>query len=150
MGMIKEAPHSINLLISSLRGGGAEGVAVNLANSLAERGWQVNLIVLHLSNAVYRARLLPKVNLVSLDVSNIRYSLLPLGKFFLKNEVETVVVFNNELTVVAILLRIILRKKIKIVSRNINTLSEIRKQPAGVWKKVFVRPIVDLLYKRVD
>ena len=40
----------ITLLVSSLRGGGAERVCVNVANILISKGWEVNLVVLNLNN----------------------------------------------------------------------------------------------------
>ena len=54
----------ITILISSLSGGGAEGVSVNVANSFARDGWTVDLVVLHLKNASYLDRVSEKVNLV--------------------------------------------------------------------------------------
>ena len=44
--------NKITLFVSSLAGGGAEGVCVNVANGLAKNGWDVDLIVLHLKNAI--------------------------------------------------------------------------------------------------
>ena len=37
----------VTLLISSLAGGGAEGVCVSVANGLVDQGWQVLLVMLH-------------------------------------------------------------------------------------------------------
>ena len=42
----------ITLMISSLSGGGAEGVCVNIANSFAKRGWQVDLVILNLNGLI--------------------------------------------------------------------------------------------------
>ena len=38
----------ISLLSSSLAGGGSENVCVNIANNLAQKGWQIDLLVLNL------------------------------------------------------------------------------------------------------
>ena len=38
------ASRKITFLISTLSGGGAEGVCVGIANTFVENGWQVNLI----------------------------------------------------------------------------------------------------------
>lgn len=48
----------ITFLISSLSGGGAKGVCVKIANGLAEQGWQVDLVVLHLNNVAYHDRII--------------------------------------------------------------------------------------------
>ena len=68
-------------MISSLSGGGAEGVCVSIANSFAENGWQVDLVILNLDNEVYLDRLSHKINLVDLKVDHARYSILPLLKY---------------------------------------------------------------------
>ena len=39
----------ITFLISTLSGGGAEGVCVGIANSFSENGWKVDLVVLNLN-----------------------------------------------------------------------------------------------------
>ena len=71
-------------MISSLSGGGAEGVCVSIANSFAENGWQVDLVILNLDNEVYLDRLSHKINLVVLKVDHARYSILPLLKYIYK------------------------------------------------------------------
>ena len=43
---------NITFLISSLSGGGSEALCVNLANSFAELGWKVNLVVLNMNLVV--------------------------------------------------------------------------------------------------
>ena len=58
----------IVLLSSSLAGGGAEGVCVNIANSLALRGWQVDLLVLNLNKAVYAANEIVQIT-IKIDTS---------------------------------------------------------------------------------
>ena len=110
-------------MISSLCGGGAEGVCVSIANSFANNDWQVDLVILNLHDEVYLSRLSDKVNLVVLNVNHARYSMLPLLKYIYKNKIKTILVFNYELAVILVILRFILRLKIKIISRNINTLS---------------------------
>ena len=64
----------ITFLISTLSGGGAEGVCVGIANTFVENGWQVNLVVLNLNNEAYLNRLSNKVNLVVLNVQHARFS----------------------------------------------------------------------------
>ena len=114
---------NITFLISTLSGGGAEGVCVGIANSFANNGWKVDLVVLNLNNAAYLDRLSDKVNLVVLNTNHARFSSIPILKYIYKNKVKTILVFNYELSVVLVILRIILKLKIKIVSRSISTFS---------------------------
>ena len=99
----------IVMLNGSLAGGGAEGVCVNIANNLVLRGWQVDLLILNLKNEVYRDRLSDDVNLINLNVSRARYSSLSLLKYIYKNKPKVFLVFNYELSIMLVILRIFLR-----------------------------------------
>lgn len=140
----------ITFLISSLAGGGAEGVCVNIANILAQDDWQVNLVVLNLKNASYKERVSSKVNLVNLNVSNARYSFKPIKKYLKENKVEKVLVFNYELAVMLVFIRKLSFIKFKIIARNISNLSETRKIKDSLWRKYIVVPIIDKFYFQVD
>lgn len=140
----------VTFLISSLAGGGAEGVCVNVANGLAEQGWQVDLVVLHLNNAAYHDRVSDKVNLVVLDVNHARYAGLPLLKYIRQVKPKNVLVFNYELAVMLVMLRSVFRFKTRIIARNINTLSQNRNQAQGFWRKYVVKPLIDGFYCKVD
>ncbi len=142
----------ISFIISSLTGGGAEGICVNIANNFANIGWQVDLVVLNLNNEVYLDLVSEKVNLVVLSVNHTRNSFLPLFKYFYKNQTKIVLVFNHELAVMLIVLRNFMRLNIKIISRNISVLSIKIKQfeTLGFWKKYIVGPFIKNFYHKID
>lgn len=140
----------ITFLISSLAGGGAEGVCVNVANGLAEQGWHVDLVVLHLNNAAYQDRVSDKVNLVVLGVNHARYAGLSLLKYMRNEKPQTVLVFNYELAVIMVVLRSLFRFKARIIARNINTLSHKRQQAQGFWQIYVVKPLINGFYCKVD
>jgi len=142
----------ITLMISSLSGGGAEGVCVNIANSFAKRGWQVDLVILNLNDEAYRNRLLDSVKLVVLSVNHARYSIIPLLKYINKNKPKIVLVFNYELSVMLLILRSLFRFKFKIISRNINILSIKLKQlkEQNFWIKYIVSNLIKYFYNKLD
>ncbi len=142
----------ITLMVSSLSGGGAEGVCVNIANNFAKRGWQVDLVILNLNNEAYRNRLLDSVQLVVLSVNHARYSVVPLLKYIYKNKPKIVLVFNYELSVILLILRSLFRFKFKIISRNINTLSIKLKQikEQNFWIKYIVSNLIKYFYDKLD
>jgi len=144
--------NSATFLISSLTGGGAEGVCVNLANSLAQKGWVIDLIVMNTKNAVYIERVNKKVNLIELNVNHVRYAFLPLYHYIQKSKPKVFLVFNYELTVLLVLLRVIFKKKFKLVARNINTISAKREQAkkGGFWSKNVITRLVDRFYCKSD
>ena len=75
----------IVFVISTLGGGGAEGVCTTVASGLADLGLDIELLVLNLRRAVYQDRLSSNVKLTSLNVSNARYSFFAANKAFEKN-----------------------------------------------------------------
>ena len=142
----------IVLLSSSLAGGGTEGVCVSIANSIADMGWQVDLVVLNLNDEVYLDRISKNVNLVVLSVSHARFSSIPLLKYIYKNKPKIILVFNYELSVMLVILRLILRLRIKIISRNMSTLSIRIKQfkQKNFWAKYVVGPLINYFYHKID
>jgi len=142
----------ITILISSLSGGGAEGVSVNIANSFANDGWSVDLVVLHLKNATYLDRVSKKVNVVVLNKPNARYATLPILKYIREKKPNILFVFNYELTALVVILRNLLRFKIKIITRNMNTLSRMYNvsKEKNLWIRVVVRFLIDKFYTKAD
>ena len=137
-------------LINSLGGGGAEGVCVNLANSLCDRGWRVTLVVLHLNNAVRQKDLKEGVYLVVLGKNHARTALIALANFLRHHKPKKILVFNHQLAVLLVLLRVVLLFDFKIIARNINTLSQKKAGETSFWHKHIVQGLTKLFYGKVD
>ena len=150
--MKKNINKKITIMISTLCGGGAEGVCVSIANDFVKNGWKVDLIILNLQDESFLDLLSNKINLIVLNVKHARYSIIPLIKYLFKEEVKTVLIFNYELTIILLILRKILKLKIKIISRNINTLSIKLKflSEQNLWSKYIVRPLIKYFYDKAD
>ena len=144
--------NKITLVVSSLSGGGAEGVCINIANKFAECGWVVDLVVQNLSNESFLSRVSSKVNLVVLNVNHTRYSSISLLNYVRKSKINTVMVFSHELAVIFVIIRILFRLKINIISRNISILSnKIKKlEFQSFWTSNIVRPLIKHFYHKVD
>lgn len=137
-------------LINSLGGGGAEGVCVNLANCLCDRGLQVTLVVLHLNNAVRHKDLKEDVQLVVLNRNHARTALIALANFLRHHKPKKILVFNHQLAVLLVMLRAVLLFDFKIIARNINTLSQKKAGETSFWHKHIVQGLTKLLYGKVD
>ncbi len=74
------------MIVSSLTGGGAEGICVNIANSFANNGWHVDLVVLNLNNEAYLDRISNNVNLFVLNVNHSRNSIFTFIKIFIQKK----------------------------------------------------------------
>lgn len=137
-------------LISSLAGGGAEGVCVNIASGLADRGLNIELLVLTLDNAVFKSQLSDNVKLTELGVQHARASFIPLARYLNRTKPSTIIAFNYELTAIMAMLRPLLRFKFRLIARNINNLSKntLRKNMSA--KEQLVGFITRNLYRYVD
>jgi glycosyltransferase involved in cell wall biosynthesis len=124
-------------LVSTISNGGAEGVCVNIANGLAERGWDVDLLVLHTQDKNYINRLSEKVNLIDLKVKRARYALPALLCYLFKNKPKHMVIFKYELIDLSIIVKKLFRLNTKLLGRNISIFSEVNsRKKASMYKKV--------------
>lgn len=141
----------VTLIISSLVGGGAEKVCVNIANGLAEIGWNVDLVILNLKDSSYLFNVSKNVNLVELKVNHARYATFSLLKYIYKNKPNLFLVFNYELTVLIVLLRNLFGFKFKIITRSINTISKkIEELNKNFFTKYVVRFFINKFYCKSD
>lgn len=140
----------VTFIISSLRGGGAEGVCVSLANGLAARGYDVTVVVLNLQRSVRQNSLSPAVRLVDLESGHARSSWRLLHKYLVSARPSMVLSFNRQISVVLVLLRAIFRLKFRLIARNIIHLSTAEDAKQGVWHGWFVRHLIKRFYPRVD
>lgn len=104
----------LSILITDLRGGGAERVAVNLANSFVKRGYSVD-IVLMCSRGELLYDLDPKIRVVDLNVQRIRWILLSLIRYFREKKPDAVLACIWPLTMIALWARFISRIRTRVV-----------------------------------
>lgn len=139
----------ITFFLSSLVGGGAQNVGVNLANGMSENGWHVTLVVMHLNNADHLQKLSQDVDLYVLGVNHISFAIIPIIRYLKVNPATKVLVFNYELTIILIFIRSILFKKFKIITRNNTTLSQTRLEFKN-FKNIIIKWGMDSLYRKAD
>ncbi|KMJ43653.1 glycosyl hydrolase family 1 [Xenorhabdus khoisanae] len=141
---------SITLLISSLRPGGAEGVCVTVANGLARLGWDITLVVLNLTNSTRQSQIDKSINIYSLNCEHARDSFFKLLKYLKVNNPKKILVFNHQLAIILVFLRMITRSKYIIIARNINTLSLEKKNTKSFWHKYIITIFIRCFYHKVD
>jgi len=147
-----ESNKKITFLISTLGGGGAEGVCVGIANAFVENNWKVDLVILNLNNEVFVNRLSKKVNLIVLNSNHARFCALKLLKYIYKNKIKKILVFNYELSVVLVILRLLFKINVSIISRSISTFSAkmLQYQKLSSWDRFVVAPLIKYFYHKVD
>ncbi|WP_176431337.1 glycosyltransferase [Anaerovirgula multivorans] len=146
----KNQDKTIHIFIGSLRGGGAERICVTIANGLINRGYNVKLIVLNLNNAVYQKQLHPQVQIFNLKKKHTRRCFFSIYSYILKNKPATILVFNYQIALILVLIKITRQYNYKIIARNINTLSVKLKHEKSFWNKYIINGITKVLYKKVD
>ncbi len=140
----------ITLFISGLKGGGAEGVCVTLANSLADAGYSVELVVLNMDGSVRHCDISDKVKFVNIGKKHARAAVFSLYKYLKESGTPLVLSFNAHLSVLLVLIRKITGLKFKLVSRVISVTSSAAENRKGIWQKYFVNSLVKKLYSESD
>lgn len=140
----------ITFLINNLRGGGAENVCVTLANGFVGNGIDVDLVVLSLDGAVRDKDLDKKINLINLNTKNARKSFGTIKNYIQENKTKKILVFNFQLAILLVWMRLFFNMKFKLFARNINTLSKKAKNETSFWHKYMTHFLVKIFYKKVD
>ncbi|MEQ1777318.1 MAG: glycosyltransferase [Nitrosomonas sp.] len=97
---------SISILLPNLRGGGAERVAVNLANSFAQRGYAVDMVMLS-ATGEFLVDLRPEIRVVDLQVKRLRGVLFPLIRYLRQTRPDALLAEMWPLTVIALWVRML-------------------------------------------
>lgn len=104
----------ISIVVPDLGGGGAERVAVNLANSFAQRGYAVDMVLLS-ATGQFLADLRPEIRVVDLQVKRLRNALLPLVRYLRQNKPTAVLACMWPLTIIALWARKLSRVPTRVV-----------------------------------
>ena len=125
----------ISILMPHLHGGGAERVAVNLANSFVQRGYAVDMVLLS-ATGVFLADLRPEIRVVDLQVKRLRNAVLPLIRYLHQSKPTAVLACMWPLTIVALWARTLTRVHTRVVVAEHTTWSQdkIASSSWGRWK----------------
>lgn len=139
---------SIAILIPHLAGGGAERVAVNLANALAVRGYAVDMVLLQAQGQLL-PDLAPSVRVVNLDVARVRGALWPLVRYIRQAQPQALLANMWPLTLKAVWARSLARVPTRLVLVEHTTWSgsELLARPTVGWQ---ARMSMRLFYPQAD
>ena len=138
----------IAILVSDLRGGGAERVAVNLANSFVQRGYAVDMVLLA-AVGEFLSDLRPEIRVVDLQVRRLRWALFPLIRYLRQAQPAAVLANIWPLTVIAEWARRLARVRTRLVVVEHTTWSRAKIVSSAVvrWQ---VRTTMHLMFPRAD
>jgi len=120
--MNKETKIHIALFLSSLHGGGAQRVIINLAQGFIERGLKVDL-VLAKAEGPFLSQVPPRVRLVDLRARRVLYSLPGLVRYLRREQPQAVLSALNYVNIVAIWAKFLSKVRTRLVVTEHNTLS---------------------------
>jgi glycosyltransferase involved in cell wall biosynthesis len=138
----------IAFYISTLRGGGAEGVFVNLINYSLKAGYEVVLLLNRMGGEKLNF-LDPGVNIVKLDAGYAKKSVTELKNFIDSQSPDVVISTLSHCNYALILANILSRKKTKVIVREANSfLSQRKSLPRIKLIREFIKVFV--LYRFAD
>ena len=144
-----ELKQPVYLFVSSLSGGGAEKVCVNLAVFLAQQDIQVELLYL------YKTPHQPTLNiknleLVCLNSKSITASIIKVVRYFKQNNVSKVISFKYEIAAVLVLLKKVGLINYHLIAYNINGINYDLDTTGKLSLKKIKNTIIKFLFCRVD
>jgi len=125
-------PGLVSLLIQNIGSGGAEKVAVNIANYLAKRGKKVHLVVIeHLEG--HQHFLSPQVTLINLNCKRRWCAIIPFTKYLLKEKPASVLAFLGVADIIAIIATVLVPKKPRLLISEHSTYSMVKLKSAELF-----------------
>jgi glycosyltransferase involved in cell wall biosynthesis len=139
------AAERLCILSTSFAGGGAERVAVNLANDFVSRGLSVDLVVLQ-SHGPYRSHVSPDVQVFDLGGARVRYAIPALRRYFRERRPDRLLSMVRDTNLAAALAAIGLPRAPVMFFREANTFEDLDLMPR--WKAGALRVATRALYGR--
>lgn len=140
----------ITAFIFNLSKGGAQGVFVTVVNYLKKAGFDVEVVVQNLDDAVHAKELHSDIKVVSLGVKSAKELLHPLIKYIKCNDINYALVFGSEMSVNVYWAKRLTRSKFPICTRCMNTLSIEYAHADSFFRKYVTHWCLKLFYHKAD
>lgn len=139
---------TVSLFLPSLNGGGAERVAVTLANGIAARGYAVDLVVAKAAGP-YLPDVSPNVRIVDLGAGRVIKALWPLLRYWRRERPAAMLSFMNHANVVAVLAHWLAVRPGRLVVSEHSTIGSEAARARGLQQRL-VYALVPWAYRRAD
>ena len=113
----------ISVFLASLRGGGAERIMLTIANELASRGFQIDLVLAN-AEGPYLTEINPSIQLIDLRAKRVLLSLPFMIRYLQQNKPTAILSALPHINIVAILARFFSGIDSKVVLTEHNTLTK--------------------------
>ncbi len=137
----------IAIFLASLRGGGAERNMLRLANSFAEQGIKVDLVLAQ-KDGIYFSEVSPQVNLVHLEANRVLLSLPKLVRYLKQEKPAYLICALNHINLVGLWAKSLAGVSTRIIVTVRNTLSSESNQ--STWKNFLINGLIHHCYPWSD
>lgn len=142
--------NEITAFISTLEGGGAQGVFVTVMNYYVSNGLNVTVVVGNLNNDIYSCELSKKISIQELKADSSKKSLFKILDYIRNNTIELAFAFSPEMAVNLVIARKVTNKHFPIIGRCINTLSMEYGNAEGFFRREISSRLIKFLYYKID
>ena len=142
--------NKVMFFLPTLGGGGAERTVIQLANSFAEQGLQIDLAVCNVNGE--KAKLLPEVNskiqLINFDCGRVANALFPLKKRLQEQQYDCVIATQTHTNIICAFAKKLAGVQTKLIFREVSTPSKNMKLSG--FKKFILTSLVNWTYSTAD
>lgn len=142
------APDRLAFLLPSMRGGGAERVALRLMEDFVARGHPVDLLLMAAEGELMPL-LPPEIRVIDLHAPRIRNVFRPLVRYLRETRLEGLQISMWPLTVIGVLAHRVARSRARLVLSEHNTLSN-QYGHFGLMRRGLLRASIYISYPRAD
>ncbi|MAH97817.1 MAG: hypothetical protein CMA12_00500 [Euryarchaeota archaeon] len=133
----------------SLEGGGTEYMLTVLFNKLVKKDLHnINLVICK-EKGHYIKKINDKTNLYILNKTRVIYSILSLYNFLRTNKIDTILTSMSHTNILAIIIKIFLYRKLKVIIRESNTISVKSKYTSNL-KNNILNFLIKKIYNQAD
>lgn len=134
--------------VPSLRGGGAERVALNLLRAFSDRGLAADLVVCA-AEGPYLSQIPPNVRLVDLNVSGVARAIPRLARYLRRERPLGLLAIMDHANIAAIVARALARVPTRVVA-SVHIAVSPHAQAVGGWRPSLVRRLLRWFYPHAD
>ena len=142
--------NKVMFFLPTLGGGGAERTVIQLANSFAEQGLQIDLAVCNLNGE--KAKLLAEVNskiqLINFDCGRVANAVMPLKKRLQEQQYDCVVATQTHSNIICAFAKKLAGVQTKLIFREVSTPSKNMKLSG--FKKFILTSLINWTYNMAD
>ncbi|WOE30886.1 MULTISPECIES: glycosyltransferase [unclassified Acinetobacter] len=142
--------NKVMFFLPTLGGGGAERTVIQLANSFAEQGLEIDLAVcsLRADQGKLLPEVSPKISLIDFDCGRVMNAILPLKHYLQQQHYDAVIATQTHSNIICAIAKKLARVKTRLIFREVSTPS--KNMPQRGVARLILKGMVNLTYPWAD